>query len=290
MTDHEKFFWRVYLRLFQSADQWHNRRFPPSFEAHIGEKHVELQYRGRNLTLRRAETLQTRFRGGCHLLLSGPSVGTIRDPVMLKHSFLIGVNGSPRIIEESGAGVDLYILDDPGFVRRRGREVLRHAERATHTLVNYGIAAELLAGGLELPNGVIVDSVDAPFRRARPPAGAEVVFSRSFSAGLKSYGTVAYLALQAAYCLGFREVKIFGLDLTSGGRYYAERRPEPSRLQADFLDGILRPFRYVGAMVAASEWLVENCSPRSRLPSDVLPRRDPNAALLDGFAAQPAAG
>jgi len=288
--DTEKLFWRIYLRLFQGADQWHNRRFPPSFEARIGDREVHFSRRGIRMTCRRAETMQDRFGGPCNLLLSGPSVRAINDPSLLKKSFLIGVNGSPGLLEARGAGVDLYVVDDLAFLRNRTADFLRYAGRAAFTLVNYGIVAELMARGLTLANGVVVDSINAPFRRARPRRSAEVIFSREFSAGLKPYGTVAYIALQAAYCLGFREVRIFGLDLSSNGRFYREQRPEPSNLRVDYENLILRPFSHVGAMVAGREWTVFNCCPQSRLPVTVLPKVEPNTALLASVQAQLAAG
>jgi hypothetical protein len=288
--DTEKLFWRIYLRLCQGADQWHNRRFPPSLEVRIGERTVEFSRRGWQMTCRRAETLQDGFGGPCNLLLSGPSVRAIASLELLRSSFLIGVNGSPAVLDRRGAGVDMYVVDDLAFLRNRTADFLRFAGRAAFTLVNYGIVAELMERGLTLPNAVIVDSINAPFRRPRPAPRREVVFSRTFAAGLKPYGTVAYIGLQAAYCLGFRHVKIFGLDLTAHGRSYAEKRPEPSNLLVDYEDLILRPFRHVGAMVAGREWTVLNCSPQSRLPGTVLPKIEPNLALLNSVRGQLAVG
>ncbi|HVU17441.1 MAG TPA: hypothetical protein VHD32_10975 [Candidatus Didemnitutus sp.] len=275
----EKLIWHAYLRLFQGADQWHNRRFPPSFEARVGDERVDFSCRDWSMSCLRAETLQDRFQGRCHVLLSGPSVRRIARPALLGNAFLIGVNGSPQILDESGMGLDLYVVDDLHFVRNRTDDYLRFANRATYTLVNHGIVAELRALGLSLPNGVIVETINTPFRRARPPENDAVVFSRRFGDGLKPYGTVAYIALQAAYALGFRQVNLFGMDLNSAGRYYAENRPEPSNLLREYEHFILRPFRSVGAMVAAGEWSVVNCSPESRLPDSVLPKADPNEVL-----------
>ncbi|HEY4300043.1 MAG TPA: hypothetical protein VGM73_04155 [Candidatus Didemnitutus sp.] len=275
----EKLLWHVYLRLFQSAAQWHNRRFPPSFEARIGESQVDFACRDWHMSCRRAESLQDRFRGGCHILLSGPSVRKIANPGLLKNAFLIGVNGSPQMLDEFGIGMDLYVVDDLHFVRNRTEDYLRFAGRADMTLVNYGIAAELRQRGLTIPNGVIVETINTPFRRARPSVADTIVFSRRFADGLKPYGTVAYVALQAAYCLGFRQVSLFGLDLNSATRYYPEGRPEPSNLLREYEDLILRPFATIGAMVRAGEWSVVNASPESRLPSTVLPKADPNDIL-----------
>lgn len=275
----EKLIWHVYLRLFQGAAQWHNRRFPPSFEARAGDERVDFSCRHWRMSCQRAETLQDRFRGTCHLLLSGPSVRTIANPALLKNAFLIGVNGSPQVLDEHGGGVDLYIVDDLHFVRNRTEDYLRFASQAALTLVNYGIVAELRERGLALPNGVIVETINTPFRRARPAADDSVVFSRRFADGLKPCGTVAYVALQAAYALGFRHVNMFGLDLNCAARYYAENRAEPSNLLREYEHFILPPLAAVGAMVQAGEWSVVNCSPESRLPDTILPKADPNAVL-----------
>lgn len=275
----EKLIWHAYLRLFHGPAQWHNRRFPPSFEARFGEEWIDFTRRDWRMSCRRAESLQGRFSGAGNILLSGPSVRTIRNPALLRQAFLIGVNGSPQLLEEHDLGLDLYIVDDLHFVRNRTADYLRFARRASLTLVNYGIVAELCRLGVTIPNAVIVETINTPFRRARPSENATPVFSRRFADGLKPCGTVAYVALQAAYCLGFRGVSLFGLDLNTAARFYAERRPEPSNLLREYEAMILRPLTLVGAMVRAGEWSVVNCSPDSRLPASVLPRAEPNAVL-----------
>jgi hypothetical protein len=287
--DTEAICWRIFLRLCQRGKGrglWHNRRFPPSFEVRSGVTEVEFAYRGQHMVCRRAETMQDRFSGRGHILLSGPSVREIREPRRLKDAFLIGVNGSPTLFDECGTSVDLYVVDDTAFVQRKLGLFLHCASRAKHTLLNYALVAELMAHGVTLPNAVVVDSVSAPFRRSRPEPGSGPVFSRQFSHGLRTYGTVAGVALQAAYCLGLRDVRLFGLDLSREGRFYHEADPEPQRLHLQFEETVLRPLEYAGQMMRRGEWTVWNCSPGSLLPESVLPKVEPNAGLRpDPYAA-----
>jgi len=295
--DTEAICWRIFLRLCQRGQGrglWHNRRFPPSFEVRSGATEVEFAYRGQRMVCRRAETMQDRFTGRGHILLSGPSVREIREPRRLKDAFLIGVNGSPALLDACGAddagtrgtGVDLYVVDDAAFVERKLGLFLHCASRAKFTLLNYALVAELMARGVTLPNAVVVDSVSAPFRRSRAEPEREPVFSRRFSDGLKACGTVAYAALQAAYCLGLRDVRLFGLDLSREGRFYHEASPEPQRLHVQFEETVLRPMEYVGQMMRRGEWTAWNCSPGSLLPDSVLPKVEPNAGLQpDPYAA-----
>lgn len=282
----ENLLWRAYLRCVYPRTWWHNRRFPLSLEVRLGTDSVDFSFRGLDMTARRAETMQGLLTGPCHILLSGPSVLNIAEPASLKKEFLIGVNGSPALLSRRGLGMDLYIVDDLAFIRNRLADFRRYAREARWVLVNFGVIAELLRRGVTLRNAVVFDSFDAPFRRPAPPPSTQVVFARRFSDGLKPYGTVAYIALQAAFCLGFREVTLFGLDLSTAGRYYPESKPEPQRLDHDFVRSILAPFSYVGEMVGAGEWRVVNCSPHSTLPDSVLPKANPNEVLAPpAFAA-----
>ena len=126
----------------------------------------------------------------------------------------------------------------------------------------------------------VFDLSKAPFRKYRQ-VHDHPYFARSFENGLSTdAANIAYVALQLAFCLGFRKVYLFGLDLSHEGRFYHEEQPCPQSLQKEWDERIIKPFSLVGDMVGKGEWDVINCSPNSLLPESILPRMDPNQALL----------
>lgn len=289
MLSPDEILWRLRLRVLHPRSEWHNRRFPPSLRLNEEGPFTILEYKGLSMRCLRGDACQGTRSGACNLLLSGPSVSTLADPMMLGELPLIGVNGSPELFARVGLGVDYYIVDDLSFIENSLGRYLAYASLAGRVILNHGIAYELLRRGHVLENAVLVDSINAPFRAPAPQrAPAPVVFSRRFGEGLKSYGTVAYVALQAAFCLGFRDVRIFGMDLNSAPRFYPEASAAANHIDRDYEDLILRPMEEVGGMVDRGEWNVVNCSPASRLPDRVLRRCDPNEIL--GCQTLPAAG
>ena len=159
-------------------------------------------------------------------------------------------------------------------------DFLRYARHADDFFVSYRNLDRLLKEKVPL-DGIrvrVFDRADAPFRRGRS-IHARHFFSRSFSDGLGLAYTVAYSALQIAYCLGFRTVYLFGLDLSLEGRYYSETIAQPQGLHDNWDEGILAPFSLISRMISDGEWNVINASPSSMLPESILPRMDPNSAL-----------
>ncbi len=280
MMTPDELIWRLRLRLLHHRREWHNRRFPPALHLREEGAFSVFEYKGLRMRCLRGDSRQGVEQGACNLLLSGPSISSLTEPMRLRSLPVIGVNGSPELFARVGLGVDYYIVDDLSFLEGSLGRYLAYARLARHVIINHGIAYELLRRGVVLDNAILVDSINAPFRVQAPSrAQRGVVFSRRFSDGLKSYGTVAYVALQSAYCLGFRDIRIFGMDLSSAPRFYAEEKAADNHLDRDYRDLILRPMEAVGEMVRRGEWRVVNCSPESRLPERVLQRCEPNEVL-----------
>jgi KDO transferase-3 len=102
--------------------------------------------------------------------------------------------------------------------------------------------------------------------------------SLSPAVGIARATSVACAALQVAWLMRFNEVRIYGMDLGGPARFYAEgAQAEPSGLDQAYETALLPWFKEFAARCCGPEFRVFNCSDSSRLPADVLPRRDPNA-------------
>ncbi len=99
-------------------------------------------------------------------------------------------------------------------------------------------------------------------------------FSKDMSEGFFDARTVAYLAIQLAFHLGFNQVFLVGVDLDeNAGRFYetAESNHSPCGLDQHFETRILPSFKLMSEKVVGDDFRVYNLSDASRLPEDVVP-------------------
>ena len=268
--------YRLGLRVAGGSARWHNRDFPPSLALHCSEREVELCRDGAVLRLQWFSTLDGGFDGRCHVVLSGPSVGRIGSPERLGSCFGFWANGSPALAETLGLQPSMYVVSDPGFAARRHGELLRHCERAERYLVSFGCAARLLGAAPSDRRGYVFDSPERPFRAA---VGAANASHPGFALNqLVSGGTVALICVNAALRMGFKEIVMFGLDLTDQPRFFDAADAEPSRLMGD-MPMIVAGFRNAMRDAEARGARIVNCSPGTALDSRIVPHGDPEAWL-----------
>ena len=276
----EKNLWRMICRI-RGKRYWHNRYYPPSFRVREVQGHLTFKVSNGNSTSGLlAQTMENTRSGDCNIILSGPSVKSIEKPGLLGNRYTIAVNGSPDLLLKNNVACNLYIVSDTRYLRERTTDFLHYARRADYCFLSYAGIVTLLNLGVRL-DGIRIRVFDRrlrPFRQYQQTQ-AQSYFARSFDKGLGTSSTVAYYALQTAYCLGFRTVYLFGLDLSLEGRFYSEEQSQPTALQKNWDERIIQPFTLVGNMVADGEWSVINCSPQSMLPESILPKMDPNQAL-----------
>jgi KDO transferase-3 len=109
-----------------------------------------------------------------------------------------------------------------------------------------------------------------PGFRQRP-----VGFSKDMSEGFFDARTVAYLALQLAYHLGFSKVFLVGVDLNEkSGRFYEKREGinSPCGLDQHYHTRILPSFELMSEKVIGDGFRVYNLSDCSRIPEALVPR------------------
>ncbi|VVP88147.1 hypothetical protein PS918_02956 [Pseudomonas fluorescens] len=100
-------------------------------------------------------------------------------------------------------------------------------------------------------------------------------FSKNLKRGFFEARTVAYVALQLAYHLGFTQVFLVGVDLDqSVSRFYEEQgsRVSPCVLDEHFNTRILPSFEILAKHVMNPDFQVYNLSAISKIPARLVPR------------------
>lgn len=100
-------------------------------------------------------------------------------------------------------------------------------------------------------------------------------FSKDLSHGFFDARTVAYLALQMAYHLGFNNVFLVGVDLNqNAGRFYENGTIalSPCGLDQHFESRILPSLQLMADRVIGERFSVYNLSSTSRIPASVIPK------------------
>ena len=110
-------------------------------------------------------------------------------------------------------------------------------------------------------------------------ASGDLAFSLDPSGGTCPAGTVVFDALQVMFGIGYREIFMFGVDLSEGPRFYAETDPAPSELSQAYERRIEPAFELVAEYLRRSGRRLINGSPHSRLPASIIPKADGNDLL-----------
>lgn len=110
----------------------------------------------------------------------------------------------------------------------------------------------------------------APWSRRSRSLG----FSKDLSRGFFDARTVAYVALQIAYHLGFTKVILVGMDLNqAAGRFYETQGPvSPCWLDEYYERRILPSLQLMADRVVGQRFAVYNLSACSRIPESVIPK------------------
>lgn len=274
---------KIYCRL--RPGYWHNRVFPRDFSyvVHHAQSEITLTLGKVSHKLPLAKQLARQFQGqGVHVVLSGPSVNSIESPAALNESFCVAVNGSPAFFTKHQLKIDAYFVDDPRFIKDRLADLLLYFEKAGYIFLSIQNAYLLMELEVDLGNYpiYIFDYQRFPALKKRGDK-QKALFATDFNDGIDTCNTIAYVVLQVTYILGFAEVALFGLDLTMDGRFYKEANTQPQYLNENWQEGIIEPFERVKSVLENTTWSVINCSPNSRLPSDLLPKMEPNLYLAE---------
>ncbi|CAM6482731.1 3-deoxy-D-manno-oct-2-ulosonate III transferase WaaZ [Citrobacter sedlakii] len=227
------------------------------------------------------------------IFLSGPtSRGTPLS--LLRNNDVITVNGAAEYLLSNGITPFIYVLTDARFLLQRREDFYKFSRGSKFTFVNmdvYEAASEedkcymrahcfILRAFYKREKGGLFKKlkletlsrwnkkllINVPVSKR----GRLVGFSKDISFGYCSCHTVAYIAMQIAYSLGYDNTICSGLDITgSCARFYDEsNNPMPSELSKDLVK-ILPFFRFMRAQVP--DFQIYNLSDDTAIGYDIIP-------------------
>jgi len=215
------------------------------------------------------------------------------------HLPVIAMNGSVALTAECAVKPFFYLCTDKSF-RDQQPELFALALRDSQRLALWPeqfVGADIPAGtecyplhkaeppglidGLRGHGGSHVCSRALWSKRAR-----SIAFSKDLSTGYYDARTVAYVALQLAYHLGFEQVLMVGVDLDQSlGRFYEgdEGEHSPCGLDQHWDSRILPSLTLMAEQVVNEHFQVYNLSAVSRIPGALIPKIDLTEARRIAF-------
>ena len=230
----------------------------------------------------------------CHNTQTGPvfivaSGASAKDFPLHKYAGVPMITMNGAISKFTGTGIKpfFYVCTDQGFSEQQPAlftEAMRLSERVAlwekhvwHTSVKPQGKLYLLS---RTPSLLWSDffRTDKDLVRVRKLGGGRTKtlgFSKNLKRGFFDARTVAYLALQLAYHLGFTRVFMVGVDLDpTVGRFYEGpgRFVSPCVLEEHFHTRILPSFKILSKQVVNEAFQVYNLSDISKIPPRLIPR------------------
>jgi KDO transferase-3 len=237
-----------------------------------------------------------------YIVASGPSLKRL-DITPLKNRYTFGVNGSIIKFLEQGICPEFYVIADEAFIYNRTYLLKDILQPSTHCFFTPQVLSAICEVDPELLKGhpkiTLFDNHFKPYGKkaleyedivALSKKDSDIVtqdgrigFSLNPEKGVFTAHTVPYFALQIAYGIGFREIYLVGLDLGSTNQetrfYEGGKSAMPSHLDRDYQRAILPSFEVVKELIDKDVLKVFNLSPVSRLPDNVIPKKDFNDAI-----------
>lgn len=296
----KKNFRKFYFRICKPRSYWHNRKFHPFLNiVHETPEVYVIFWRGRRIAQATPASVVNEQHRICNIIGSGPSINEIKNKRLLFNDRTICVNGSFIIARDIGAKPDYYMVCDSGFIRRKFdlfTSAALNSKKVVLDAMTINSLCEIAPLLLTQLHIIYCEDIKHPFKKLGLKKAQDrkqkeferflinhsrynVAFSKDLSLGVFPAGTVVYNAIQFAYGIGFKELRIFGMDLSADGRFYPEDIPEPSVLCESYESGIEPGFELVKQYVTEKQLTIFNCSPQSRLPDTIVRKIDPDTAL-----------
>ncbi|UVL01552.1 lipopolysaccharide biosynthesis protein [Pseudomonas sp. B21-047] len=204
------------------------------------------------------------------------------------HLPIIAMNGSVAMTAEHGVKPFFYVCTDKSFGQQQPAlfaTALRDSQRlalwpeqfegadipaASECYALHKAHTPGLLDGMRGHGDSCVCNRALWSKRAR-----SIAFSKNLSQGFFDARTVAYVALQLAYHLGFEEVLLVGVDLDQAvGRFYetTEGEHSPCGLDQHWDSRILPSLTLMARQVVNEHFHVYNLSAASRIPTELIPK------------------
>ncbi|WP_236632092.1 hypothetical protein [Endozoicomonas montiporae] len=232
-------------------------------------------------------------------MATGPSVNEIDNSFLAsleKNIDFIGVNGSLHKFKEININPKHYIVTDGTFFKKKQgivKEAIRVSEnfycndKNLEKIIKYKLTKEpeklvlYENAGCNINtahlNQMQINQLSKRQHSVYYNKATEQGVSLNPEVGIFDGATVVISAIQVALILGYREIYIFGMDLSveKGLRFYDERQnDEPSFLNRDYQTQILPWFRLFSQQLGHLGIKCFNISPSSILPDKIIPKLD----------------
>jgi KDO transferase-3 len=200
---------------------------------------------------------------------------------------MITMNGAISKFAGTAIKPFFYVCSDQGFPREQP-DLFSHA---MHISQRVALGDDHFWGNLAKPKGGLYLLGRAPkqswsdlfrtdqdlvrTRRLSTGRTRTLGFSKNLKRGFFDARTVAYLAIQLAYHVGFTKVFLVGVDLNqSVSRFYEKpgTMASPCRLDQHFYTRILPSLEILSKYVVNEDFKVYNLSDSSRIPVELIPR------------------
>lgn len=229
------------------------------------------------------------YSGPVLLLASGPSAGRLNLPVW-RDIPVITMNGAIAKLMGSPLSPLFYVCSDLSFAHQQP-DLYRQGLGLATRLALWPEAIQVLSPELaakahplhRAPATRLEHRLGAEQEQAqRLPAlfsrrARDIGFSCNLDYGIFDVRTVAFIALQLAYHLGFTEIYLAGVDLNSDRpRFYEDGRSptSPCGLDEHLHSRILPGLQVMQTAMRAAGRQVFNLSTCSRIPADLIPLAD----------------
>lgn len=284
---------------------WHNRVYTPRQSIEPADDGWLIRWAGRGTV--RAHDIRDLMADGpgapagtASILASGPSIHELVRPERVFLTPVACVNGSVALAHALGRRVSYYLVSDYRFVLDHPDLFRLGVSLADAVVLTPVVAFAALAAApaavqdwerLGTPVFLREDLL-RPFKRPRPTRvelrqdprvlsrpESDIVFSLDPTRGIAPAGTVVYDALQLLFGIGYRELFMFGVDLSTAARFHengSSRRPE---FAATYERTIAPAFGLVREYLDRFDRILVNGSSRSRLPAEIVPRTEGNELL-----------
>jgi Kdo-III transferase WaaZ len=286
----------LFHRLCCTPRYWHNREFSRSQtieRRHDGGYLVRWPNHG-EVYAKAVENLP-RHGDACAVVASGPSITRLERPERMFSLPAVCVNGSATLAQRFGSRISYYLVADPGFVQQQPELFRTGVELADAVVLNpptVFAAMQYVPGLLEKAPVYLQQDLRCPFKRPRATRSQmqkdrrllvhqehAMAYSLDLAGGTYSSSTVVYQAVQVLFGIGYQRIFMFGVDLSSQGRFYREKNSSPCYLDKSYTHNILPAFELARAYCEQTGKELVNCSIDSRLPSTVIPKLDGSEAL-----------
>lgn len=259
---------------------WHNRVYPMSLVLNKHELGIEIHYSELVQFVSWVNNTGIQTNQPAHVILSGPSIQQIEDPRLLSNGYCVAVNGSAKLLYDNNLVIDAYIVDDPNYIIERLTDFLNFAANAVRVFVPIRIVWLLISMGVDIRKYRIhtYDYYRFPAKETGPQ-GKPPFFSLDSYRKIGTCDTVAFVALQILAIMGFKQIALFGMDLSMEGRFYSENKVLPQYIDKNWHHGILEPFKLASRLLKERNIKVANCSQASKLPEHFFPKVNPNIYL-----------